>query len=181
MMSDDDLSDVLDGVNLDDVDTSERGSFTPIPPGEYMVQIIEGSVVRKESGDAMMKLVFEVMDGECEGRKLYENLNIRHSNPTAQKIALETLTELWRDAMGGSGNPGNVEQMTFKPVRAKVTVEKRKDTGEPQNRFKRFYPLNGGAPPEQKAAPAATQGRPAPAAQQPRGNAPSFLRNRKTA
>lgn len=179
MMSDDDLSDVLGGVNLEDVDTSERGGFTPIPPGEYMVQIVEGSVIRKDNGDAMMKLCFEVMDGEFEGRKLFENLNIRHSNPTAQKIALETLTELWRDAMGGSGNPPNVEVMTFKPVRAKVAVEKRKDTGDMQNRIKRFFPLNG-APPEQKVAPA--QSRPqATTAAAPRGNAPSFLKNRKSA
>lgn len=178
MMSDDDLSDVLGGVNLDEVDTSGRGGFTPIPAGEYMVQIVEGSVVRKESGDTMMKLCFEVMDGEFEGRKLFENLNIRHSNPTAQKIALETLTELWRDAMGGSGNPPNLEVMTFKPVRAKVAVEKRKDTGDMQNRIKRFFPLNG-APPEQKAAP--VQSRPSTTAAAPRGNAPSFLRNRKTA
>lgn len=179
MMNDDDLSDVLGDVNLDDVDLSERGGFTPIPAGEYMVQITEGSVVRKDNGDAMMKLCFEVMDGEFENRKLFENLNIRHSNPTAQKIALETLTELWRDAMGGSGNPPNVEVMTFKPVRAKVAVEKRKDTGEMQNRIKRFFPLNG-APPEQKATSAA-QARPATTAAAPRGNAPSFLRNRKTA
>lgn len=177
MMNDDDLSDVLSGVNLDEVDTSERGGFTPIPAGDYMVQIVEGGVVRKESGDAMMKLVFEVMDGDFAGRKLFENLNIRHSNPTAQKIALETLTELWRDAMGGSGNPPNVDVMTFKPVRAKVTVEKRKDTGDMQNRIKRFFPLNG-APPEQKAAPAAQARAASPAVSKP---APSFLRNRKTA
>ncbi|MFG1389069.1 DUF669 domain-containing protein [Xanthobacter versatilis] len=180
MMNDDDLSDVLGGVNLDDVDTSERGGFTPLPAGEYMVQIVEGGVVRKDNGDAMMKLVLEVMDGEFTGRKLFENLNIRHSNPTAQKIALETLTELWRDAMGGSGNPPNVEIMTFKPVRAKVAVEKRKDTGDMQNRIKRFFPLNG-APPEQKAAAAparqATTSAPA-GGTRPK---PSFLRDRKTA
>lgn len=178
MMSDDDLSDVLGNVNLDDVDTSERGGFTPIPAGEYMVQIVEGSVVRKESGDAMMKLAFEVMEGEFEGRKLFENLNIRHSNPTAQKIALETMTELWRDAMGGSGNPSTIEQMTFKPVRAKVAVEKRKDTGDMQNRIKRFYPL-GAAAPEGKPAP--VQSRPAPAANASPGGgrpAPSFLKRR---
>lgn len=176
----DDLSDILGGINLDEVDTSERGGFTPIPAGEYMVQIVEGKVVRKDSGDAMMMLVFEVMDGEFANRKLFENLNIRHSNPTAQKIAVETLTELWRDAMGCSGNPENVEQMTFKPVRAKVAVEKRKDTGDMQNRIKRFFPLNG-AP----AAQTVAQSRPAPAqtrtAAAPRGNAPSFLRNRQSA
>lgn len=48
----DDLSDILGGVNLDEVDTSERGGFTPLPAGEYMVQIVEGEVVRKDSGDA---------------------------------------------------------------------------------------------------------------------------------
>lgn len=178
MMNDDDLSDVLGGVNLDDVDTSERGSFTPIPAGDYMVQVVEGSVVRKDNGDAMMKLMFEVMDGKFANRKLYENLNIRHSNPTAQKIALEMLTELWRDAMGGSGNPPNVEVMTFKPVRARVAVEKRKDNGEMQNRIKRFFPLNGSAPPQQKAEPSAITTSAPTSSGRPK---PSFLRDRKSA
>ena len=174
-----DLSDVLTGINLDEVDTSERGGYSPLPAGEYMVQIIEGEVIRKDSGDAMMKLVFEVMDGEFANRKLFENLNIRHSNPTAQKIALETLTELWRDAMGGSGNPPNVDAMTAKPVRAKVAVEKRKDTGDMQNRIKRFFPLNSAS----TATPSTAQTRPtqSAAASQTRGAAPSFLRNSKTA
>lgn len=180
MMSDDDLSDVLGGVNLDEVDTSDRGKFDLIPAGDYMAQVTEGEVVRKDSGDAMMKLVFEIMDGKFEGRKLYENLNIRHSNPTAQKIALETLTELWRDALGGVGNPGSVEAMKWKALVIRVGISKRKDTGDMQNRIKRFFPLNG-APPEQKAAPVQSRPSTTAAAAAPRGNAPSFLRNRKTA
>jgi hypothetical protein len=73
------LNDVLEGVDLQDVDTSQRGAFTPIPAGEYLVQAIEGGLVRKDNGDAMIKLTFEIVDGEYAERKLFTNLNIRHS------------------------------------------------------------------------------------------------------
>lgn len=171
------LHDVLDGVDLENTDTSQRGQISVIPPGEYMVQATEGSVVRKDSGDAMIKLTFEIMEGEFANRKLWTNLNIRHSNPIAQRIATEELTELWRDALGGHGNPPSVENLLWKPLKVKVAVEKRKDTGDQQNRIKRYLPAVGSAP-AGKAAPAAAQSssRPAPAASQQTGNRPAWLK-----
>lgn len=174
-MSDDFLDDVLDGVDLQNTDTSQRGAFTPIPAGEYLIQAIEGSVVRKDSGDAMIKLTFEVMEGEFAERKLFVNLNIRHSNPTAQRIATEELTEIWRDAMGGTGNPPSTEALLWKPIRAKVAVEKRKDTGEMQNRVKRYFSASGEAPGIRTSQPAQPQ-RQAAASQPAQGRRPDWLK-----
>lgn len=172
-MSDMDLADVLDGMDIENTDLSQRGAIEVLPPGEYIVQATEGSVVRKDNGDAMIKLTFEIMDGDYSNRKLWTNLNIRHSNPIAQRIATEELTELWRDAMGGAGNPPSVENLLWKPVKVKVAVEKRKDTGENQNRIKRYMPASGGAP-AGKATP--SQAPKATASAPPAGNRPAWLK-----
>lgn len=175
-MSEDFLDDVLDGVDLQNTDTSQRGTFTPIPPGEYLIQATEGSVVRKDNGDAMIKLTFEIMEGEFAERKLFVNLNIRHSNPVAQRIATEELTEIWRDAMGGTGNPPNTDAMLWKPIRAKVAVEKRKDTGEPQNRVKRYFSAGGEAPNARTAQAAVQPQRQTSATQPTQGRRPDWLK-----
>lgn len=174
-MSDMDLDDVLDGMDIESTDLSQRGAIEVLPPGEYIAQAVEGSVVRKDNGDAMIKLTFEIMDGDYTNRKLWTNLNIRHSNPIAQRIATEELTELWRDAMGGAGNPPSVENLLWKPIKIKVAVEKRKDTGENQNRIKRYMPVSGSAP-AGKATPSATSSPKPTASAPPAGNRPAWLK-----
>ena len=170
-MNDDNLIAYFDDIDLEQVDTSQRGTIEPIPAGEYLVEAIEGSVVAKDNGDAMIKLTFEIKDGPYANRKLWTNLNIRHSNPIAQRIAIEELTELWRDAMGRPGKPNGSDDLLWTPVIAKVSVEKRKDTGEMQNRIKKYLPATGAKASPKPAAPVAT--RPTAPAGRP---APSFLK-----
>lgn len=166
-MSDNDLSDVLDGVDLQAVEVEER-SFEPLPAGDYLAQAVEGGVVRKDNGNAMIKLTFEILDGEYEHRKLWVNLNIRNANPTAQRIATEQLTGLWRDALGGKGNPPDVESLLFRPVVISVALQKRKDTGALENQVRKYRPANGAPPPAKNPAPTT----PAPAG----GSRPSWLK-----
>lgn len=163
-MSDNDLSDVLDGIDIENTTVEER-SFDPLPPGDYLAQAVEGSVVRKDNGNAMIKLTFEVMEGDFERRRIWLNLNIRNANPTAQRIATEQLTELWRDALGGKGNPPAADDLCYRPVLLRIEQKKRKDTGTTENVIKKFMPANGSAPPASKApasqaAPAANGSRP---------------------
>lgn len=173
-MSDNSLTDVLDGVDIENTTVEER-SYEPLPAGDYLVQATEGAVVRKDNGNAMIKLTFEIMDGEYERRKLFENLNIRHSNPTTQRIATERLTQFWRDALGQHGNPPNVDDLLFRPV--VVTVVVKADKADPKvlrNNIVKIRSASGDAPPKQEARPAAAPAaRSAPAAS---GNRPSWLK-----
>lgn len=172
-MSDLDLAQILDenDVNLDEVEIQERSS-DPVPAGEYLVSAIEGDVVRKDDGKVGLKLTWEIQSGPHEGRRLWEYLNIVHSNADAQRIAIERLTQIWRDSMGGTGRPG-VDDLLMRPIMAKVTIQKRKDTGEYQNRISKYYSAET-APPAAKAAPAAAPKaapKAAPAAQPPKASA----------
>lgn len=165
--------DIPDDYDPTAVDTSRRGVIEPVPAGEYLVECIEAEDVRKDNGNAMLKLVWEIKTGPSERRKIFENLNYRHANPDAQRIALEALTELWRDALGQPGKPERSDQFIGATVVVKVSVEKRKDNGEPQNRIKKYLPMNapplaaGGPPPRQTAPAQAANSRQPP----PRGSA----------
>jgi hypothetical protein len=167
----DDLS-WMDDAGYDPNMSTERPNLDPIPAGDYEVQVIEAKLNAKDDGNVLLKLVFEVLNGEHTSRRVYENLNVRHNNPQAQEIAQRSYTELWRDAIKLTHRPASTDDMCFKPIMARVGIEKRKDTGELQNRMKRYMPLGGAAPAGK--APVAQQAR--PAAAQPAANKPSFLR-----
>jgi len=171
----DELADLYD--NYDPNMSTERPNLEPLPLGDYLVQITEAKRVNKDNGDVLVKLTFQVMDGQFEGRFIWENLNLRHSNPQAQEIAQRSYTELWRDAMQLTSPPQVLQDLEWKPVIAKIGVEKRKDTGEMQNRIKQFKPYGQTAPaPAQTARPAVTQGARPAAAPATQGRAPSFLK-----
>jgi hypothetical protein len=169
----DDLSDLYD--NYDPNMSTDRPNMEPLPIGEYVVQITEAKRVDKDSGDVMVKLTMQVEDGEFAGRYLWENLNLRHSNAMAQEIAQRSFTELWREAMNLTQPPASLRDLEFKPFVAKVGIEKRKDTGENQNRIKAYKPLGhapAAAAPPRGPAPAVNRTATAPA----QDRRPAFLK-----
>lgn len=186
-MADDlDLYGVFDDVDMDAIDTSKvGGSFELLPDGEYLVQAVDGKIDKKDNGNVGMKLTFEVMSGPHEGRKIFEYFNIRHTSVEAQRIALELLTTLWRDALGNTGAPANAEQLMFKPALAKVGKQKRKDGEGFDNRIRRFMSANGGQAPQAKAAPSQAarpaQSAPAQQSKQTASRAPDWMKSRTAA
>lgn len=167
-----DLADLYDNYDPDQIDTSKRGERPdPLPEGEYLVQAFEADLASKND-NVGLKIVFDVIGGEYEGRKIWEYLNIRHSNATAQKIAQEAYTELWRDALR-IGLPKSTEDILFKPVLARVKITPAKDGYAAGNRIIKYLPATQSAP-----ARSAPQQRAAASPAQASGNRPSFLAKR---
>jgi hypothetical protein len=161
---------------------AQLGTFDPsqvqdeerelLPAGTYTAQIIESDLVATKNGAGqMLKLTFEIVDGPCAKRRVWENLNIQHTNQQAQEIAQRSLKRIC-SAVGHQGVLTDSEHLHFKPMRIRVAIEEDK-SGQygPQNRVKGFEPLNGAAtpapssgytPPQQQEQPrqAAGGGRP---------------------
>lgn len=115
-----------------------------LPPGQYVAQIIESDLVATKSGSGqMLKLTFEIVDGPCAKRRLWENLNIQNANAQAQEIAQKSLKRICT-AVGHQGVLTDSEQLHFKPMRIRVSVEADK-SGQygDQNRLKAYEPLSG--------------------------------------
>lgn len=51
-----------------------RDGFEPLPDGSYVCKITSVSLSQSSSGNPMIKFVWEVLDGEHAGRKLFDNV-----------------------------------------------------------------------------------------------------------
>jgi hypothetical protein len=134
-----------------------------LPAGDYMMQVVQSEVrTTKDGASQYVWLEFDILDGEHQGRKYWERLNIWNANPTAAEIANRALTSLTRAC--GLVAVEDTEDLHFKPVKVRMGVSKRKDTGELQNRATYLAAQEGGAPQGPARAPAPAAGRPAPTA-----------------
>jgi hypothetical protein len=149
--------------NADAVEKRES-NYELLPAGWYTAQAVESEIVPLKSGNGQaIKLTFEVLTQGYRGRKLWVRLNVRHTNPEAERIAQQQLRELC-DSIGLVRFNDTVE-LHNKPVQVKVKIRK-DDTGqyEDQNEISGFKPATGAAQPGPGAAPAARPAATSPAA-----------------
>ena len=135
-----------------------RQGFDLLPPGEYIGEITESDfLVTKKGNGQYIKLVFTILDGPFAGRKYFDNINIKHENKVAMDIAQGTLKELLT-ACGLEHKPfSQTHTLHGIPVKMKIGMSKRKDTGEDQNtvRYKNLKDSGSRAPAASPSTPAA--------------------------
>lgn len=149
--------------NTDQVEKRDS-NYELLPAGWYTAQAVESEIVSLKSGNGQaIKLTFEVLTQAYRGRKLWVRLNVRHTNPEAERIAQQQLRELCEAA--GLARFNDTVELHNKPVQVKVKVRK-DDTGqyEDQNEVSGFKPATGAPQPAVGAAPASRPAASAPAA-----------------
>ncbi|KAB7788012.1 DUF669 domain-containing protein [Methylorubrum populi] len=151
--------------NPSDVPEDEKGSFDPMPAGDYNAQIVESEIKQTKSGGDMLRLTLEIIDGPFANRKVWDNLNIRNNNATAQQIAQRALADIC--SATGTGALTDSEDLHFKPLVVSLKIEPARDGYDARNAVKR-YKGRSGQPPGNKA-PSQAQ-RPQQAAQPARGS-----------
>ncbi len=83
------------GGTFDASQVEPQGDYTPIPPGEYRVQILNSEMVATKTGTgSMLKLELEITDGDQAGRKLFDRLNLDNPNAQAVEIAQRQLSAI---------------------------------------------------------------------------------------
>jgi hypothetical protein len=110
-----------------------------------------------------LKLTFEIIDGQHKGRKVYENLNIRHTSEDTQRIAQSQLSALCHAV--NVIKLMDTAALHFKPVRINVTVREAVGQYKASNNIKGYEAAGGGiSAPATAPTPAPT---PAPVAEAP--------------
>lgn len=71
----------------------ERGL---LPKGDYVAWIVDSEMKETSTGGEMLKLEFDILEGEYKGRKLWTNLNLVNKNPVSVKIAQGELSSICR-------------------------------------------------------------------------------------
>jgi len=123
-----------------DPDANDYGTFgtpDPVPAGEYTAMIVDSEEKENKAGTgSYIRLVMEITEGEYKGRKLFEIMNVYHSNAMTVRIAMAEMTQLC-NACGGM-RPKDTVELHHIPFRVKVSQRKREDTGDMQNQIKGF-------------------------------------------
>lgn len=140
----------LSGFNAAEVEP--QSSFDPIPAGEYVAMITDSEMKPTKNGmGEYLQLVFDICDGDHEGRKIFARLNLNNPNQTAVEIAQRELSAICHavDVL----TPNDSSDLHDKPMLIKVKI--RQSPGyDPQNEISAYKPLKGAA----SSKPAATTG-----------------------
>ena len=149
--------------NFDASQVAPQQSVGPLPAGTYLAHIIESDVQPLKSGNGEgLKLTFEIIDGQFKGRKVWENLNIRHTSEDTQRIAQSQLSALCHAV--NVIKLMDTAALHFKPVRINVTVREAVGQYKASNNIKGYEAAGGGI--SAPVAPA-TAPTPAPVAETP--------------
>lgn len=145
-----------------------QSSSNPLPAGTYLAHVMESSIAPLKTGNGQaLKLTLEILDGQFKGKRVWEHLNIQHTNEEAQRIAQSQLSALCHAI--------NVIKLTdtsdlhFKPVKIKVAVREAQGQYGASNNIKGYEQAGGVA---QTAAPTNF----APAAAPAASNAPAWAK-----
>ena len=140
-------------ANLNGFDAREvepQAALEPIPAGKYLAIITNSEMKATKNGDgSFLELVFQVIEGEYKGRKLWDRLNLDNTNPTAVQIARSQLSALCRAT--GVMTPRDSVELHNLPLIAVVAVKRRDDNGELANEIKGYAKKESAAGQPQQA------------------------------
>lgn len=145
-------------------DAEPSSGYTPLPAGEYQMEIVESDYVATSKGNGMiLKCKAQIIGGDYDQRPYYINYNLENENEQAAEIGQRDFAGLRRAT--GVLAPDDTEDLHFKPFSVKVGIKNRKDTGEPENVIREYLFDRGDSAPAAK--PASNDNRQAPAAASP--------------
>jgi hypothetical protein len=108
-------------LNFNANDVEPVGDYTPLPIGSYTV-IISATEIKdtKNKTGQYLQFVYSVVDGEHQGRLLFDRLNIKNENVTAQEIAQRALSSICRAV--GVMHPKDSDELKNIPFVVKVGI-----------------------------------------------------------
>ena len=136
------------GFDLKDYESSGTRDYSPIPKGEYTIKCTEAESKDTKSGGEMIVATFEVVGGQFNGRKIWNNFNINNSSEKAQKIGREQVASWARTC--GKPNATSFDELLERKFIASIDIEKGKDGYADKNRVV-GYIMEGSIPTKPKA------------------------------
>jgi len=115
--------------------------FGIVPEGTY-IAVIEGSDYKPAStGQGMLlKFTYSIVEGQFKGRKVFENLNLKHSNAQTQAIAEKALNSIC--VACGILKIQDSSQLHGIPMKLDISVQPAKGEYSAQNRIKKHISIN---------------------------------------
>ena len=129
----------LNGFDANEVEPST--AFEPVPAGKYIAAVTASEMKPTKKGDgSYLELEFTVLEGDCQGRKVWDRLCITHPNQQTVKIARGNLSAICRAV--GVMQPKDSVELHNLPLEITVKLKKRTDNNELANEIKGYEPKN---------------------------------------
>ncbi len=129
-------------INFDSEKIEPMGSFDPLPIGDYTVIISATEIKDTKTGKGQyLQLVYDVVEGEYQSRKLFDRLNIRNENVTAQEIAQRALSSICRSV--GVIHPKDTDELKNIPFVVKVGIRAASGEYQASNVIKEYKRCDG--------------------------------------
>ena len=153
------------GHTFDASQVEPNTEYEVLPPGRYLAQIVNSEMRPTKDGmGAYLYLEIDILEGQYQGRKLFDRLNLSNPNTTAVDIAQRTLSSICRAV--GRLQVNNSEQLHLLPFIADVRVRPPKGEFGESNSI-RYLPRTQGQggvqPPSVRSASTAAPATAAPA------------------
>ena len=145
------------GATFDATTVEPNKPFDILPLGRYVVQIVASEMRATKDGQGQyLWLELDVLEGELQGRKLFDRLNLVNANPTTVEIAQRTLSAICHAV--GKLQVQDSEELHLIPFVADVKVQPSKTEGYGPSNTLRYLPLE-----QPKTAPTGARTAPPPA------------------
>lgn len=148
------LDQAFDPSAVDMGEERPAGDFTPLPNGDYTVQIIEAEMKDTSTGGEMLRLTLEVIDGPQPGRRVWENLNVVNRNADTEKYARRDLATIMSAI--GQGPTNDLTLLYGRPFKVTLKTNPAREhngkTYDASNGVKRYHGKAGAAPATKPAA-----------------------------
>ena len=163
------------GATFDATTVEPNKPIEILPPGKYVVQIVTSEMRATKDGQGQyLWLELDVLEGEFQGRKLFDRLNLVNNNPTTVEIAQRTLSAICHAT--GRMQVQDSEELHLAPMVADVRVQPSKTEGYGPANTLRYLPLEQPGQPLVAPTRPVTPARPSapPPAARPTGPTPPW-------
>lgn len=146
----------LSSLNFDASSVPAADAFDPLPAGWYPVIITESEMQPTRAGDGEYLLLrLDVIDGEHQGRVVFDRLNLNNPNSKAVEIAQRALSAICNAV--GVMSPQDSTELHDRPLMAKLSIRPASKSYDASNDVKGYKAMDGAAPaaPASALAPAA--------------------------
>lgn len=142
-------------LNFDANTVDPNVTFDPLPAAWYNMAIDSSEMKPTKDGmGAYLELKLKVLDGQFANRTIFDRLNLRNANATAQEIAYKTLSAICHAT--GVIQLQDSQQLHGIPMKVKVAVRPASGEYDANNDVKGYKNINdaGTGATQQQAAPA---------------------------
>jgi hypothetical protein len=134
-------------------DSPTKSSFDPLPAGDYTAIITDSDMKDTKAGTGKyIELSMQVVEGQYEGRRLWERLNVYNPSEQAERIARSQLNQL-SAAVGRTGTT-DTESLHDIPFVISLDIDRREPT---RNKVMGYSAAGKARPAAPKAAPATAE------------------------